>query len=184
MHWTSNIQLQNHQKHEVAFTEKFSVIQNILTRIFQFCLLQFVVIIHHFYQCITVIPVLIQNCITKKQLANVTLCFLCFQLVNLVLYWSYHANIRCSHSFKIMNHTAIFHVDAIHMFMWLLMYKFLLFWHESIFMVLIMLFVWYIKIMSAIFFMTKSILWMWLSVCYAFYLLVSRRHTLQSPVTQ
>ena len=52
----------------------------------------------------------------KKQLVNVTLCFSCFQLVNLVLYGSFHANIWSSNSFRIMNHTAIFHVDAIHIY--------------------------------------------------------------------
>ena len=46
------------------------------TNVFQFGLLQFFVFIHEFHQCITVILMLIQDFITKKQLENVTLCFI------------------------------------------------------------------------------------------------------------
>ena len=74
----------------------------------------FLVIVRESYQCITVILMLIQNCITKKQLVNVTSCFWSFQLVILVLWWSYHANIWYSHSFGITNHAAIFDVDVHH----------------------------------------------------------------------
>ena len=45
----------------------------------------FFVIIHDFYQCISVILMLFQKCITNKQLVRVTLCFSCCQLVILVL---------------------------------------------------------------------------------------------------
>ena len=56
------------------------------TNVFQFGLLKFFVIIHEFYQCITVLLMLIPNCITKKQLVNVTLCFSCFRF-----FWNYES---------------------------------------------------------------------------------------------
>ena len=91
----------------------------------KFSLLQFLAIIHKFSQCITVILMLTQHCITKKQLVkNMTLRFWCFQLMILVLYSRYHANIWCSNSFGITNRTTILDV-ASHMYTCnLLMYNF------------------------------------------------------------
>ena len=71
-----------------------------------------------------------------------------------------------------------------------LMYKkFLLFWHEGIFMVLMMVFVWYIKIMFKIFCITRKYhenmtqcLSCFLLDC--IYLIVSCSHTLKSQMTQ
>ena len=65
-----------------------------------------------------------------------------FQLVILVLEWTYRANTWYSHSFGITNDIAIFDVDANHIYVIFWRINFLLFWHECIFMVLMMLLVW------------------------------------------
>ena len=106
----------------------------------------------------TLILMIIQSFISKTQLVNVILCLSCLQLVILVL-WRYYANIWCVHSFGITNYTAMFDVDANHIYTcYLLIYKIAVAWDEGIFMVWMMVFVWYMKIMSTIFFIIKKYL--------------------------
>ena len=75
---------------EIFIVFDIRLFSSIPTNVLQFCLLQFFVIIHDFYQCITVIMMMIQNCLTKKQLRTVTLCFRAFSS----WFWYFSEHIR------------------------------------------------------------------------------------------